>query len=268
MKHIFSTFLALLMTVSAFSQMYLWKDGKYTVSDLDSITFSAPAIPNDASRVAVSSRVDAVQPMTGLVMWPSHGRINEYKSSISLEFHYCLPCKVVTGKKDGKIQYNCLTSRIYSTTLLRADIRLSSVSAMSTRTAPMLMARKALPPYPNISRICLITTRPIAKTPAATDRPTTPTGAIANCNGSPSSSTPILLPATTKTRVLPSWRSASDIGRSIIPMAQLPNSAPISPRKPIRKSFSSIWLPWCVFRGSSLLTLPTMRIAPLWQTRR
>lgn len=106
MKHIFSTFLALLMTVSAFSQMYLWKDGKYTVSDLDSITFSAPAIPDDASRVAVSSRVDAVQPMTGLVMWPSHGRINEYKSSISLEFHYCLPCKVVTGKKDGKIQYN------------------------------------------------------------------------------------------------------------------------------------------------------------------
>ncbi len=106
MKHTLLALAALFLSSTCPAQMYLWKDGKYTVSDLDSITFSAPAIPDNTHRVAVSSRVDAVQPMTGLVMWPSHSRINEYKSSISLEFHYCLPCKVVTGKKDGKIQYN------------------------------------------------------------------------------------------------------------------------------------------------------------------
>ena len=106
MKHTISTVLALCMCANISAQMYLWKDGKYTVSELDSITFTAPEPPADTRRVAVSSKVDAVQPMTGLVMWPSHSRINEYKSSISLEFHYCLPCKVVTGKQDGKIQYN------------------------------------------------------------------------------------------------------------------------------------------------------------------
>ncbi len=106
MKHTLFVLLAWLMCANLSAQMYLWKDGKYTVSELDSITFTAPDAPAEAYSVPVSSKVDAIQPMTGLVMWPSHDKINTYKSSISLEFSYCLPCKVVKGKQNGKIQYD------------------------------------------------------------------------------------------------------------------------------------------------------------------
>lgn len=47
-----------------------------------------------------------VQPMTGIVLWPGNGKMQTLKNSISLEFHYCLPCRVVTGKKDGAILYD------------------------------------------------------------------------------------------------------------------------------------------------------------------
>lgn len=56
--------------------------------------------------VALSSTIDSVQPMTGLVMWPTHSQRLKYAPSISLEFQYCLPCRVVTGKVDGKLQYD------------------------------------------------------------------------------------------------------------------------------------------------------------------
>ena len=46
--------------------------------------------------VAVKSRVDAVQPSTGLVLWSENARDRHasYGKSISLEYAYCLPCKV------------------------------------------------------------------------------------------------------------------------------------------------------------------------------
>lgn len=50
--------------------------------------------------------IDRVQPMTGLVLWPSHGSINKYKDVITLEYSYCLPCRVVIGKVGDAIQYD------------------------------------------------------------------------------------------------------------------------------------------------------------------
>ena len=50
--------------------------------------------------------ISRVQPMTGLVLWPSHGSINKYKDVIALEYSYCLPCRVVTGKVGDAIQYD------------------------------------------------------------------------------------------------------------------------------------------------------------------
>lgn len=50
--------------------------------------------------------ISQVQPMTGLVLWPSHGSINKYKDVIALEYSYCLPCRVVTGKVGDAIQYD------------------------------------------------------------------------------------------------------------------------------------------------------------------
>ena len=58
--------------------------------------------------VSIHSSVTAVQPSTGLVLWSDNAssRNSTYGESIALEYAYCLPCKVVTGKTDGKIQYN------------------------------------------------------------------------------------------------------------------------------------------------------------------
>ena len=56
--------------------------------------------------VELNSEITSVQPMTGLVMWTTHPLRLKYAPSISLEFQYCLPCRVVTGKVDGKLQYD------------------------------------------------------------------------------------------------------------------------------------------------------------------
>ena len=56
--------------------------------------------------VPLNAEVTSVQPMTGLVMWTTHSQRLRYAESIQLEFQYCLPCRVVTGKVDGKIQYD------------------------------------------------------------------------------------------------------------------------------------------------------------------
>ena len=67
-----------------------------------------PVIDDTYSSVSIKNRVDAVQPSTGLVLWSDNarGRPGTYGQSIALEYAYCLPCKVVKGKKDGKIQYD------------------------------------------------------------------------------------------------------------------------------------------------------------------
>ncbi len=67
-----------------------------------------PIMEDDYVAVSIKSRVDAVQPSTGLVLWSDNarGRNSTYGQSIALEYAYCLPCKVVKGKKDGIIQYD------------------------------------------------------------------------------------------------------------------------------------------------------------------
>jgi len=67
-----------------------------------------PELDKSFSAVDVTSVVDAVQPSTGLVLWSDNAsrRNAKYGESISLEYAYCLPCKVVKGKKDGAVQYN------------------------------------------------------------------------------------------------------------------------------------------------------------------
>ncbi len=58
--------------------------------------------------VELTRSVTHVQPMCGLVLWneqaanmnASHGKC------IALEFSYVQPCKIVTGKSDGKLQYD------------------------------------------------------------------------------------------------------------------------------------------------------------------
>ena len=58
--------------------------------------------------VSIKASIDAVQPSTGLVLWSDNARSRHstYGQSIALEYAYCLPCKVVKGKKDGQIQYD------------------------------------------------------------------------------------------------------------------------------------------------------------------
>ena len=56
--------------------------------------------------IALDKSITHVQPMTGLVLWPSYSSTGKYAPVISLEFQYCLPCRVVKGKEDGKILYD------------------------------------------------------------------------------------------------------------------------------------------------------------------
>ena len=58
--------------------------------------------------VAIQSQADAVQPGTGLVLWSENARERNaaYGKSIALEYAYCLPCQVVTGKENGKVVYD------------------------------------------------------------------------------------------------------------------------------------------------------------------
>lgn len=63
-------------------------------------------VANDWKPVPLERSITSVQPMTGLVLWRTHGQVDKYAPVTTLEFSYCLPCKVVKGKKDGKIQYD------------------------------------------------------------------------------------------------------------------------------------------------------------------
>ena len=56
--------------------------------------------------VSLQSDITSVQPMTGLVLWPSYFSTGTHAPVITLEFQYCLPCRVVTGKVDGVLQYD------------------------------------------------------------------------------------------------------------------------------------------------------------------
>ena len=58
--------------------------------------------------VSIQSQVDAVQPGTGLVLWSENAanRHAAYGKTISLEYAYCLPSQVVTGKDNGVVRYD------------------------------------------------------------------------------------------------------------------------------------------------------------------
>lgn len=57
--------------------------------------------------LALNKDIDRPGPLKGIVLWPNNDKIEAYKESIALEFSYCLPCQVVTGKDDeGAIQYD------------------------------------------------------------------------------------------------------------------------------------------------------------------
>lgn len=63
-------------------------------------------VADDFTPVHLERSITSVQPMTGLVLWRTHDQVDKYAPVTTLEFSYCLPCKVVKGKKDGKIQYD------------------------------------------------------------------------------------------------------------------------------------------------------------------
>ena len=65
-------------------------------------------VADDFTPVHLECSITSVQPMTGLVLWRTHDQVDKYAPVTTLEFSYCLPCKVVKGKKDGKIQYDWL----------------------------------------------------------------------------------------------------------------------------------------------------------------
>jgi len=58
--------------------------------------------------LVISRSIDKVQPMTGLILW--NDEAEDKKSTLgncfALEYTYCAPCKVVTGKQNGKIMYD------------------------------------------------------------------------------------------------------------------------------------------------------------------
>lgn len=59
--------------------------------------------------VKLTSKVENVQPMTGLVLWPDEAedRYEKYGRSHALEFSYVPPCKVVkNGTEGGAIEYD------------------------------------------------------------------------------------------------------------------------------------------------------------------
>ena len=58
--------------------------------------------------VALESHVTHVQPMTGMVLWNEQAELVDatHGSSFALEFSYIQPCRLVTGKEDGQLQYD------------------------------------------------------------------------------------------------------------------------------------------------------------------
>lgn len=64
------------------------------------------ALPDGFRKVALESTLTGVEPFKGIVFWPGNSRAQQWNRSFALEFSYCLPCRVVTGKENGQIQYD------------------------------------------------------------------------------------------------------------------------------------------------------------------
>ena len=79
---------------------------KWIVSGIALASLTAASFAADRS-VALNKSIESLEPMKGIVFWPDQAKEQKnLQSSISLEFSYCLPCAVVTGKTDGKINYD------------------------------------------------------------------------------------------------------------------------------------------------------------------
>ena len=64
------------------------------------------ALAEDFRDISLNKTINELGPLKGIVLWHDNGKMNSYKNSISLEYSYCLPCQVVTGKNENEIQYN------------------------------------------------------------------------------------------------------------------------------------------------------------------
>ena len=79
---------------------------KWIVSGIALASLTAASFAADRS-VALNKSIESLEPMKGIVFWPDQAKDQkDLQSAISLEFSYCLPCAVVTGKTDGKINYD------------------------------------------------------------------------------------------------------------------------------------------------------------------
>ena len=71
------------------------------------IAFLATATFAAGRSVALNKSIESLEPMKGIVFWPDQAKSQkDLQGSISLEFSYCLPCAVVKGKTDDKIDYD------------------------------------------------------------------------------------------------------------------------------------------------------------------
>jgi hypothetical protein len=71
------------------------------------IAFLATAAFTADRSVALNKEIETLEPMKGIVFWPDQAKSQKnLQGSISLEFSYCLPCAVVKGKTDDKIDYD------------------------------------------------------------------------------------------------------------------------------------------------------------------
>ena len=70
-------------------------------------SFCATTVFAAARSVALNKEIETLEPMKGIVFWPDQAKSQKnLQSAISLEFSYCLPCAVVTGKTGDKINYD------------------------------------------------------------------------------------------------------------------------------------------------------------------
>lgn len=86
------------------------QDTTQTPVDTTRLPTDTTVTPIDTTAVYyhIQSVIDQALPMTGLVLWVDNARELDatYRKSISMEFAYCLPCRVVKGKTDGVVQYD------------------------------------------------------------------------------------------------------------------------------------------------------------------
>lgn len=77
------------------------------VDPQDTVEIAAPDLTGYTA-VSLQATLTEAQPMTGIVLWTDQADdLNStYGKSISMEYAYCLPCKVVKGKTNGKINYD------------------------------------------------------------------------------------------------------------------------------------------------------------------